>query len=497
MAERKQRVHKLAIIGGGPAGIGIIVRAARIGALDDLLGKNNDSAKGMGVVLIHKGDSASLGRGKLGEYIIHSNTFARSMTSSVLEDKLNLDPVEMATGTYLESLRVHRATLALSGLGQSTAPLKALGAFLAAVGEKTQIELKKRPNTSSILLNTEALSLQMIEGHVKITVRSKDGLVSVVFAERVVLATGGVQYKPDLGSPALNCKLFASDDVLRPRGYFALLRHLEKGQNNKVCIVGGSHSAFSVGWALLNPKVCQENGVDSSPIVEFMAREISLVHRSPIRCFYATAKEALTDGATFCSQDRSGAINTFSGLRTDAKALYKAIKAGKESRIRLFKVGRSPSIQTRCYEEATAIVWCCGYKTASIPVYDIDGKEMKLENARGQLPINIKGQIVSSVKNSNEVSDRLMGIGVGFALTSPTPEMLQATRSDGVAVYQKRGASLVLSAVLGTHVFGTNCTTYEEMMTRQELDRKETGKESTRTFLQQNEVMNRYIIRIY
>lgn len=463
MTSESRKVYKVAIIGAGPAGVGVIVRAARIGVLDELL----DSG---GVALIHGGSERSLGRGNLGNYIINSNTFARSLMASVLEDKPDLDPPEKATGTFLEKLKTYPSTIALNNQGYKTATLEELGDFLADVGGRVKEKLE-RHDMSRCLLETTAVSIHQEEGGiVKVICFQKPNETFEIYAKHVVLATGGSQTVPTMSNPAQQSKLFMSDSVLQKNGSQALREYLRNKQAPKVCIVGGSHSAFSVGWVLLN-KIANPKSKRTEDEIRFEPRSITQIHRSPIRCYYQTQKEAEADGFGFCPTDRSGAVNTFTGLREDAKRLYKDIRSGKENRIRFcqVKAGGSTKVQEKAFDEADVIIWSCGYGTNAVPIYNATGIELPVVNGSGQVKVDVKGRLVRSVVSKKDkqpreiVVDRILGVGIGFGLPSPTREMKSETRSDGVAVYQRRGASLMLAEILGTHVYGQNCDSYEAM----------------------------------
>lgn len=480
----KGRVYKVAILGGGPAGLGVVVRAARIGVLDELTNRNEGAT--YGIALVHGGTEDSLGKGKLGEYLINSNTFAKSLVASILDDKVDVEPMEKASGTYLESLKSHPSTIALNDIGHATAPLTSLGNFLGAVGQATREELKKR-DTCQVLMNTMATKLRMLDnGMVEISTAGKDGVLQTLVAEKVVLATGGSQTVPKLGPKSMQQKIFLSDNVLRQGGLDALVSHLKLKGSSKVCVVGGSHSAFSVSWTLLN-KV-EKKGEK----FQFDSKDITMLHRSPIRCFYQTQKEAMNDGVQVSATDKSGAVNTFTGLREDAKMLFKNIRRNVENRVRLIQIkdGGSGSIQQKAFEEAAAIVWCCGYETNSIHVEDQVGNSVPLTNHRGQAKIDTQARIVSGKNSLNQ----LLGIGLGYAIDAPTKEMNMETRADGVTVYGRRGATLVLASILGNSVFGEGNSTYDEMLEKQESKRKDAARpKPVNVAEKQQELINRYV----
>lgn len=182
---------------------------------------------------------------------------------------------------------------------------------------------------------------------------------------------------------------------------------------------------------------------------------ITLLHRSPIKVFYSSKREAEANRyRDFSLTNRYGQIHAFGGLRSDAKALYSDITQGKEDRVRLCQVkpGGSKSLISRCYEEANVIIWATGYKSKTIPVYDADNIEMKLRRSQGQVMVDANGCILSARSSSNDVIPGLYGSGHGYGLPAvyENGELDGSKgRADGVAVYMRQAATVILSRVMG------------------------------------------------
>ena len=141
---------------------------------------------------------------------------------------------------------------------------------------------------------------------------------------QVVLATGGSQKLPRLSPSSRNSKLMSSDEVCTSEGVTSLAAKLEKKDKKKIVIIGGSHSAFSAAWICLNKLTLFTS--------EF---QIYIIHRSAIKVFYATKREADKDKYhDYDTPNKCGQIHPFGGLRGDAKSLYRSIRSGKESKIR-------------------------------------------------------------------------------------------------------------------------------------------------------------------
>ena len=202
---------KLCIVGGGPSGCSVIVRAVRTGNIERLCAANKES-KLSGVCIIDQGSLARFGGGRLQDYSINSNTFAVKFASNVLDDKYESLPPEVCTGTYFEKLRTSENCKRLNEYGNKQGSLKVVGEFLHDVGTTVVETLAQYPATCSCLTDT---SVNSVERYVR-----DDGLVgwklsiltagkepSFIYAKDVLFATGGRQETPTLANSAHDCKV--------------------------------------------------------------------------------------------------------------------------------------------------------------------------------------------------------------------------------------------------------------------------------------------------
>ena len=60
------------------------------------------------------------------------------------------------------------------------------------------------------------------------------------------------------------------------------------------------------------------------------------------------------------NREKDGYIYSFTGLRGDAKNLYKKIISGEDQRIKLVKA-ISPKEQLFHVQDADLVIWACGY----------------------------------------------------------------------------------------------------------------------------------------
>ena len=68
---------------------------------------------------------------------------------------------------------------------------------------------------------------------------------------------------------------------------------------------------------------------------------IKIIYRDKIKVFYSKVKNAEFDGFTdfkqVCFSNKNGYLYSFTGLRGDAKSLYKSVMKGDEKRVQLVK----------------------------------------------------------------------------------------------------------------------------------------------------------------
>lgn len=123
-------------------------------------------------------------------------------------------------------------------------------------------------------------------------------------------------------------------------GIQELINKLRNYPRKRIVIIGGSHSAFSAAWICLN-KLGWYGDSDStlqstiSSSQNSSNHSIYIVHRHEIKVFYACKRDADRDKyVSYEGINKQGQIHPFSGLRGDAKALYKNIRTGVETRVR-------------------------------------------------------------------------------------------------------------------------------------------------------------------
>ena len=476
-AGTEQNPYKLAIIGGGPSGCSVLVRAIRIGYFEKLCSFDTNESLA-GVCIIDKCGIDRFGGGTLQDYVINSNTYANKFVTNVIENKPDVVPPESSQGTLLENLRDGEYCQQVEAYGAKQGSLQVIGGFLREVGSAMLSMVQTHAPSSSCRTRT---AVEWIQRYT----RSTDGLVgwklqlinldsngasSAIYAKDVLFATGGRQEVPTWTNTSHQAKVLTSDFVCTDPGIQEMKRRIKKnlriGGKGKVVIVGGSHSAFSAAWMCLNrmnggntaaavvpvagstatgvtemevagaevtsssveetnnavdvaaaaaPSSQASTASSSSCVLPPNTPSVFILHRSFVKVFYSTKREAELDGYTDTGviNKTTGQIHPFGGLRGDAKALWRDIKTSKETRVRLVSIRSGVDISqqtivTKMFDEAAVIVWACGYVSNRCPVFDADGvTPIPLSICRGQVDVDDQAQILTTKRNLARQSSSL------------------------------------------------------------------------------------------
>lgn len=372
----RQRVFSAAILGAGPGGTGPLVCAAQRGRLAKLLDE--------GIVLADR--SGRIGAGELGQFLVNSDSFAGTF----------LECMDSPDGARFFSVASRaEASRFLLSRRNVHAPLATIGSLLQSLGQ--DIERRLTEHSRSCLLHSwEAHSIHLSRSAV-ISVRgaslSSDTITKELRAQAVVLALGGhqpwdmvegIELVPDLWLQDFAPKILLTGRVLTPSGLSEVWRRIRASGSRRIVIVGGSHSAFSVAWALLHPP--SEQVTDA---ISFQDGDISILHRSRIRVFYPSQQEATLEGYTdFTAQDicpLTGRIHRLGGLRGDGRALYQhVVRLGNqpaEGRVRVLPLASFQDRQSelrRQLDDAALVIPALGYRPRCIPIYGVHGERLRL-----------------------------------------------------------------------------------------------------------------------
>lgn len=354
------------ILGGGPGGIALLLAALRRGAFDALLDG--------GLAIVERG--SEIGRGAIGDYVITSDSGAETF----------LDCLQGATEPRLAALRTHPAAEEVARHVPGAVPLRLVGRLMQVVGDRLAAILAER----GAELLTEHVAVQLVrtpDGLWRVLTRGlADGAPRVLLARNVVFSLGAEQPIERLrtervaGRPLLPryaATLVQSGTLFRAPGRDAVNRRLRGIRNPRAVVVGGSTSAVAAANLLLT----------QLPDVAFGAAGVTILHRRPMRVFYASAEEALAEDYTEFGPDDicplTGRVFRLAGLRLDSRELLMRARGigGRppEPRLRLQPIGAQPDAATiGMLDEADLIVAALGYRPRLVPCLDTDGAPLAL-----------------------------------------------------------------------------------------------------------------------
>lgn len=448
MQESGARRYRAVFVGSGPAGTGPLVCALQKGRLNALLDA--------GVVMLDRTDR--MGAGTIGKYVINSDTLSDTF----------LECLKAQASDVLSPLAKVSSRRALAAYAGGPAPLALAGEFMTDLGAVLQTVIDKHP-ISRFVPRTRATRIRMLAGggfEVMAQSAREDGASETVRFETdcVVYATGGQQLRSRVLqekianaiplSPAYDPKVMLSDVVLTPAGVDELRRRLNERPNRKIVIIGGSHSAVSSAWTLLN-----KSGL------EFGAGAITILHREKLKLFYPSPQAALDEGYTDFDENDvcplTGRLYRLAGFRFDSRELLMRIwgMGGRvpEQRVRLIQLaadGSDAGEVQRLLDEADVIIAAFGYRPACIPVFDAAGCEVPLmANSAGSPPLVDRQCRV--LDNDGVPIPQLYGIGLasGFVPSGDLGgEPSFRGQTNGLWLYQNGVGEIVLNALIGKPV---------------------------------------------
>jgi hypothetical protein len=185
---------------------------------------------------------------------------------------------------------------------------------------------------------------------------------------------------------------------------------------------------------------------------------IKILYRDRIKVFYSRVKDAEFDGYTdfkpLSFSNKNGFLYSFTGLRGDAKRLYKRIMKGEEKRVQLVKA-ETPDLQRPILEDADVIIWAAGYHTTRIQIKDFEGKEIGLSQRVPftQFDVDNKCRLLTS---DNSILTKTFGTGIAYPLRTSDgmiiPDAATASkgnpRADSFSLYLNFVADTILKSIL-------------------------------------------------
>lgn len=356
------KIFDLQIVGGGPAGCGPLVAAAKHRKLDELL------RSGGGVALI-EGRRQSLGQGAFENYGIFSNSPARDFLEAFEEDE-GQEPGEFAD--ILQTSIARRFT-DYRAQGLETVHLKEVADLQKEVARRVEAAFGRNPNSQ--ILNSKIGFVRRVtqDGVPLYLSHEADNPDRIVAASRnILLATGGLQ-KPRLELDELNAnKRILSDEIIGNGPKLnEIVATLKSNPGAKVTIVGALHSGFSAAWKILE-------ALKNQNVTNVSDGAIQIVARHQVRLFYDSVVEARAARYNFDPEDvcqRTGRVYRFGGIRGESRKLYLDVANGRERKVEVIEGCDQGKLDALCHQ-ATFIVEAIGYQANRIPILGEDRQEI-------------------------------------------------------------------------------------------------------------------------
>lgn len=387
------------IVGGGPAGLAVLLSAHKSGRLSELLER--------GLLIVERGDR--IGQGKIGQYVINSDSTGTTF----------VDPLRVGSESALHDLLETKVARRIAAAGAESVPLRDVGELMDLIGDALRGIIGRYPR-SAVETGCSAESAQRLrDGSWELKVRHEDGRVRTARTRRLVLATGATQPKAKLerdtfgGAPVVErwgAKLLQSGEVLATGGLDRVAEHLRGKARPSVAILGGSTSAMAVAHALLN----------RLPQVRFEERGITLFHRRPLRVYYTSVAEALAEGYTeFTDEDLcpiSQRVFRLAGLRLDSRELLMQLRGiggrAPEPRMTMHRLNGDDSEALQRIDAADLVIAALGYRPNALQLHDVQGSPIALFASRGPSARLVDGEC----RVLDQYGDPLPGVfGIGLA----------------------------------------------------------------------------------
>jgi hypothetical protein len=374
-----------------------------------------------GLLIIDK--RTSLGAGKLGEYVnVSGNTVGNTFLACLEHENF-----EDVFADLRESSPLHKRMIEAA---DGPPNLADAGALLALATEQLLAYLTARYDVT-VLRGHEIDKIRRLEnGGFEIVYHDVNDptVVSAASSDTVVMNLGGQQHVGEieqlcrglqLPPPDASVRNYVSDDVLSLTTAQLIAEFTRDfsqrgtGRPNRITVIGGSHSAFTVVDRLATE--LGSEGLD----------EIIVIHRSQVRLFFETVEEARANGYEVDEANDvcpvTKRVNRAGGLRYRAFDIARSIMASghvpaAKPHVELIAAYSSNAARSRareCLRESIAIVHGAGYGPNMSILVDHCDKPISLQLGQGGVvsdrygcPFDANGKAVQGLFS--------FGLGSGF-----------------------------------------------------------------------------------
>jgi len=420
------------IVGGGPAGVALLIAADKAGRLDDL-------AAG-GLIVAERGDR--IGAGRLARYAIASDSSAQTFLTAIeARPELADHPAAHAIAEWTDKLGV---------------PLTATGPFLDAIGDRIGLAVER--GGGQVLTGHAVTGARRAGGLWHVTMRDGESGQTVETAVRnLVIATGGHQPLDRLAEQRVageslasraGDRLLQSDEVLLLGGLDRVADLLAGKRDPRVVVIGGSTSALTSVALLLR----------SRPGIPFGAGGITLLHRRPLRPFYPSIEAAYADGFTDFGPDDicplSGFVYRLAGFRLEARELVlRMLGVGgrvPDPRVAVHPLNDDNAAALAMIDRADLVIAALGYRPRALPLAGSDGAPIALATDTGAPMVDGQCRVIDA---AGAPLPGLYGIGLaaGFVPSGALGgEISFRGQANGLWLWQNDVGRLIVDAILNS-----------------------------------------------
>ena len=426
-------------MGGGPAGIAVLLSAHRDGVLRELLRR--------GLLIIER--NATLGIGQIGDYVINSDSTGATF----------LDPLRAAREPKLRRILNSPVAERIAAAAHGAVPLQDVGELMGLIGNAIASIVEEHPQ-SAILTSCTAKSAEMLPGGGwRVEVTDKAGKLRRFETAHLVLATGAGQPSSRLVGECVagervaerwGKRLLQSGDVLSRGGLEHVAELLQGIADPKVAILGGSTSAMAVAHALLH----------RLPGVTFGRGGVTVFHRKPLRVYYTSADEAIADGyREFGPHDLcpvTKRVFRFAGLRLDSRELLMRIRGiggrAAEARVSLQQCTSKDAAVLPRIDAAHVVIAAFGYRPNALPLFDRRHRSIPLFAGTSPSAPLVDGEC-RVLKEDGQPLPNVYGIGLAAGYKPRGKfggEPSFAGQANGLWLWQNGIGSIIAHALLAT-----------------------------------------------
>jgi UDP-N-acetylglucosamine 2-epimerase (non-hydrolysing) len=339
------------IIGGGPAGTGLLLKTLKDGPANPFFEKR--------IALIEK--SSDLIKGTITQYDINSDTFS----------DVFLECLDGSTGAFINTNEIQAEIEAIRAFKGKAIPLKSLENYYNKLGALLKEHLESTGKSRFFMESPVTEVILNDNGTYRVFMAGKK---QPLITKSLIIATGGRPnhltqnslFNKTFPLDQFSGKFVHSDSLLKSGVPEDLKTALFKKPN--IVIVGGSHSAFSAAHLLLHSK---EN-------YNFGSGNIKIWCRSLPKVYFPTKEDALENGYSdftdhdFCPVTKK--LYRLAGLRMDGRTLYmnmlglNQVDTEKRLSLKLF-TDQQQDLESDLHK-ATIIILAFGYKLNLFPFYN-------------------------------------------------------------------------------------------------------------------------------